>query len=130
MATEIQSKNEVTLFNVRYRIDGRVTEQSLPVFAPKQLFGDPTRQDQVSVGQWIMNDWRDGMGVYDYAESDSVATFYESGAETRIKGRLGLPRTVGLSTQISVGGGGELSEAAAMLTWGTTDYVCRKTTVF
>lgn len=123
MATKVIKQTEVSLYGVRYPIDGEVTEQSIPNFAPKTVFGDATRSDQQMVSQFIMNDWRDGLGDYEYDERDGVSTFYESTAETRLKGELRLPRKQIISTDLG-------ATPVAMRTWGTADYVAAGSIIY
>lgn len=87
----VVAENEVLLYGVHYPITRPVRPQLAPNFGTRIVIGDTTRSDQTLVSEWIMSDWRGGMGVYEIDEKTQPDRYWTGTALALFKKQLTLP---------------------------------------
>jgi len=87
----VNSENEVFLYGVHFPITAPVTRQQIAPFPPKQVIGDATRSDQTIVSEWIMTDWRGGLGVFEMDEKTQQDRYWDGNALGIFRKQLTLP---------------------------------------
>jgi hypothetical protein len=88
------AEHEVLLGSYRLPISGRVQMVKLNDAASKITIGKTTRADQIIADEWIQDDWRDGLLVYQLDEQTQQGRFWWSTSETRYKKKICLPPLV------------------------------------
>jgi hypothetical protein len=113
----VHRNNEISLFDVRYPIIGPVRNLQASQFAPKQVFGDYTKDSEEGLSNWVVSDQRGGIGIKDMDETKDADRCWWSTCELGYKGHLTLPV---LATD---GGNDTVSNAEAIIEYVNELYV-------
>jgi hypothetical protein len=84
-------QNEVLLDGIPFPILGPIRPRLVSPFPARVVVGDPTRTDQSIASDWVLSDWRGGLGIEDIDERVHTDRFTWAVAETRDRNKLYLP---------------------------------------
>lgn len=91
MPAAVQIENEVSLYGVPYPIVRPITPHRVQPFGGRFVIGDPTRSDQLVISEWIMADWRGGLGVFEMDERTQQDRFWDANGLTMFKRQFTPP---------------------------------------
>lgn len=89
--TAVVDQNEVFLGGTYFPIDGPVRPRLVSPFPAKVVIGDATRSDQILASQWIVSDFRGGIGVELLDERVHTDRYNWGVIESRDRNKLYLP---------------------------------------
>lgn len=112
----VETRDQVSLNETRYRISGPVRADLANVYPGKVVIGDTTRDSQTRLSVLARSDWRGGIGIENMEGAAEVDRAWWSTANLRHFRHLTLPPLAtqtaasGVSGVFSVGAIGELSD--------------------
>jgi hypothetical protein len=87
----VLDENEVYLYGVHYPITKPVTPQLIGPFGARIVQGDPGPSDQVLASEWVINDFRGGLGVFEMDEKSQLDRYWDGTALGLFRKQLTLP---------------------------------------